>query len=98
MVKAIETTQSRSRLYRKARDTGRAAQALRERSTRRLATYLGLPPASSGAAVAAAAASAAHRDPQAAHALLTGPAPSTEAALLTLANDLSDLEKEVRSA
>jgi len=98
VVKAIETTQSRSRLYRKARDTGRAAQALRERSTRRLATYLGLPPASSGAAVAAAAASAAHRDPQAAHALLTGPAPSTEAALLTLANDLSDLEKEVRSA
>jgi hypothetical protein len=98
VVKAIETTQSRGRLYRKARDTGRAAQALRERSARRLATYLGLPPASTGAVVATAAAAAAQRDPQTVHALLTGPAPSTEAALLTLANDLSDLEKEVRRA
>ena len=98
VVKAIETTQSRGRLYRKARDTGRAGQALRDRSTRRLATYLGLPPSSTGAAVAAAAAAAAHRDPQSVTSLLTGSGPSTEAALLTLANHLSDLEKEVRRA
>jgi Domain of unknown function (DUF4350) len=98
VVKAIETTQSRGRLYRKARDTGRAGQALRDRSTRRLATYLGLPPSSTGAAVAAASAAAAHRDPQSVHSLLTGSGPTTEAALLTLANDLSDLEKEVRTA
>jgi hypothetical protein len=98
VVKAIETTQSRGRLYRKARDTGRAAQALRDRTTKRLAAYLGLPPSSTGAAVAAAAAAAAHRDPQSVHSLLTGPAPTTEASLLTLANNLSDLEKEVRRA
>ncbi len=98
VVKAIETTQSRGRLYRKARDTGRAAQALRDRTTRRLAAYLGLPPSSSGAAVADAVATAAHRDPQWVHSLLTGPPPATETSLLTLANDLSDLEKEVRRA
>lgn len=98
VVKAIETTQSRGRLYRKARDTARAAQALRERSSRRLAAYLGLPASAGGAAVVAAVSAALQRDPESVRSLLAGPAPTTEAALLSLANDLSDLEKEVRRA
>ncbi len=96
VVKAIETTQSRGRLYRKARDTGRAGQALRARACRRLGGYLGLPPSATPAAVAAAVATAAARDPVAVAAVLAGPPAPDETALLTLAHDLSDLEKEVR--
>ena len=98
VVKAIETTQSRGRLYRKARDTRRAGSVLRSRATRRLATYLGLPLRAAPATVAQAAASAAGRDPRAVIALFTDPPPTTEAALVALANDLTDLEKDVRRA
>jgi len=98
VVKAVETTQSRGRLYRSARDTGRAADALRELTARRLAGHLGLARSAGRAAVAAAAATATGRDPQRVAALLAGSPPTTEQSLLTLANDLSDLEKEVRRA
>jgi hypothetical protein len=98
VVKAIETTQSRGRLYRKARDTGRAGQALRSRACRRLGSYLGLPQGAAPAAVAQAAAAATDRDPVVVAALLAGPPVPTEGALLTLAHDLSQLEKEVRRA
>jgi hypothetical protein len=98
VVKAIETTQSRGRLYRKARDTARAGQALRSRDCRRLGSYLGLPPAASPTAVASAVAAAAGRDPATIAALLAGPPVQTEEALLALAHDLSELEKEVRRA
>lgn len=43
VVKAIETTQSRGRLYRRAANADRAAAILRIRATGRLADYLGLP-------------------------------------------------------
>lgn len=98
VVKAVETTQSRGRLYRRARDTGRAADALRELTSRRLAAHLGLARSAGRAAVASAAATATGRDPERVAALLTGSPPTTEPSLLTLANDLSDLEKEVRRA
>jgi hypothetical protein len=98
VVKAIETTQSRGRLYRKARDTDRAAEVLRARATRRLASYLGLPPGTAPSTVARAAATAAQRDETSTAAILTGPPIRTEAALVTLAHDLTELEKEVRRA
>ena len=98
VVKAIETTQSRGRLYRKARDTGRAGTVLRARTAKRLAGYLGLPAGAAPAAIAQAAASATHRDPQDVLTLFTAPPPTTEAALVALANDLTQLEKDVRRA
>ncbi|GAB3433946.1 DUF4350 domain-containing protein [Phycicoccus ginsengisoli] len=98
VVKAIETTQSRGRLYRKAGDAGRAGEALRARAVRRLATRLGLPTGASPAAVAAAAAEATGRDPVLVAATLAGPAPTSESALVDLAHDLSQLEKDVRRA
>jgi hypothetical protein len=96
VVKAIETTESRGRLYRKARDTGRAGQTLRARECRRLGSYLGLPAGAAPTAVAREAAAAAGRDPAVITALLAGPPVQGEDALLALAHDLSELEKDVR--
>jgi hypothetical protein len=98
VVKAIETTQSRGRLYRKAGDTARAGAALRARSSRRLAGRLGLPPGAAPSAVADAAAAATGADPTTVHELLAGPPPGSEGALVALAHDLSQLEKDVRHA
>jgi hypothetical protein len=98
VVKAIETTQSRGRLYRKARDTQRAGTVLRARTAKRLAGYLGLPTGAAPATIAQAAAAATQRDTQGVVGLFTAPPPTTDAALVALANDLTDLEKEVRRA
>jgi Domain of unknown function (DUF4350) len=98
VVKAIETTESRGRMYRKARDTDRAAQALRARAARRLGAYLGLPAGAAPPTVARAAATAALRDEASTANVLAGSPISTEADLLTLAHDLTELEKEVRRA
>lgn len=98
VVKAIETTQSRGRLYRKAGDAGRAGEALRARAVRRLASRLGLPTGASAAAVAQAAAEATGQNPVHVSATLAGPHPTSESALVDLAHDLSQLEKDVRRA
>ncbi|MFC8501863.1 DUF4350 domain-containing protein [Pedococcus sp. NPDC057267] len=98
VVKAIETTQSRGRLYRKAGDAGRAGEALRARTVRRLAARLGLPAGASAAAVARAAAEATGQDAAHVSATLAGPPPTSESALVDLAHDLSQLEKDVRRA
>ncbi|HEY7718112.1 MAG TPA: DUF4350 domain-containing protein [Pedococcus sp.] len=95
VVRAIETTQSRGRLYRRAKDTGRAGTILRTAATRRLGRYLGLPAGASPRAVAEAAARATGRPPEQVLALLHGAPPPTEDALVALATDLSSLEKEV---
>jgi hypothetical protein len=98
VVKAIETTQSRGRLYRKAGDSARAGEALRARTVRRLAARLGLPAGASPSAVADAVVQATGADPHHAHGVLAGPPPSSESALVDLAHDLSQLEKDVRRA
>ncbi|MCD4536193.1 DUF4350 domain-containing protein [Nocardioides sp. cx-169] len=98
VVKAIETTLSRGRLYRRAGDREHAAQALRRAARDRAAQRLGR---------------GASRDPQAlvrdvarhigrAEAevdALIGPhaaAPATDAALIALASHLAELDREVR--
>ena len=63
VVRAIETTQSRGRLYRRAGDAARAAAILRAATVRRLATYLGLPAGCTPGAVAEAVARATGRPP-----------------------------------
>ncbi|HEY7718357.1 MAG TPA: DUF4350 domain-containing protein [Pedococcus sp.] len=95
VVKAIETTQSRGRLYRRAKDTARAGSILRTATCGRLGRYLGLPAGAPPRAVAGAAARATGRPFEHVRALLDGPPPATEDALVALATDLSTLEKEV---
>jgi uncharacterized protein DUF4350 len=95
VVRAIETTQSRGRLYRRARDTERAGAILRAAAVRRLALYLGLPAEVPPGPVAEAAARATGRPLADVDALLAGRPPADEDEMIALANDLTTLEKEV---
>jgi hypothetical protein len=96
VVRAIETTESRGRLYRRAGDRARAAAVLRsgtlERLTRRLAVGRGAGPG----AVVHAAALATGRAPGEVADILFGPAPPDDTALIHLAQQLTDLEERVR--
>jgi hypothetical protein len=96
VVKAIETTQARGRLYRKARDRPHAAEALRQASRTRAATRLGL----SGPAdplLVSEVARHTGRDPGEVAALLEpGTPPVTDQDLIKLARGLAELDREVR--
>lgn len=122
VVKAIETTQARGRLYHRAGADTRAAAILRIRTISRIAGYLGLhydpvhalgaldasddrddsgvwTPDDSDASVAAiiqVTATATHRDQRDVAALLTGPLPEGDDALVAFTTELTALEKEVR--
>lgn len=100
-VRAVEATESRGRLYRRTGDRFHAADALRRASRRRIAVHLGLPrhhvdpvalvhdvAARTGRPVAYVGSLL---DPR-------GPLPTDDAALVTFAHLLTDLEKEVRRA
>jgi len=97
VVHAAETVEGHGRLYRSRRARDRAAEALREAAVARLLPRLGLPqgcePATIAAAVAAAAGSG--WDAAAVSAVLFGPVPTNDAALVRLASDLDALESEV---
>jgi hypothetical protein len=96
IVRAVETTESRGRMYRKSRDRTRALAVLQLATRRRLAAYLGLPPSSGISNVAAAAAAVSGRHYQDVLELLSSPAAHDDSSLLKLANTLAALEKEVR--
>ncbi|MGC5246269.1 DUF4350 domain-containing protein [Gordonia sp. DT219] len=114
VVKAIETTQSRGRMYRRAA-ADRAAAVLRVRTIARLAAYLGVPydpgralaalddghpstPDPVLATVISAIATATGRDRTALMALLDGPLPRTDDDLVRFTDALTTLDKEVRRA
>jgi len=96
VVRAVETTESRGRMYRKSRDRDRALAVLQLATRRRLASYLGLSASSTVNSVAAASAAVSGRDYHDVLALLDSPAAHDDSALLELANTLLALEKEVR--
>ena len=103
VVRAVETTESRGRLYRRARDASRAGATLQEATRARLADYLGLPRpspsiSSRGAdqALVGAVSAATGRQVGEVGALLLGPPPTRDDHLLGLAAELAALEKEVR--
>ncbi|HET8602188.1 MAG TPA: DUF4350 domain-containing protein [Segeticoccus sp.] len=104
VVRATETTESRGRLYRKARDRDRTLAVLQAATRRRLTARLGLPPGSSPEALASAVAKATGRHTAAvAHLLGRPPAEGTppppvadDATMLNLARELARLEEEVR--
>ncbi|WP_277438464.1 DUF4350 domain-containing protein [Streptomyces sp. SPB162] len=101
-VHASEATEGRARLYRRANARARAAEALRQATRDRLAPIVGISPAPAPESLTAAVAAllggpgtgAPHPDPGA---LLYGPPPSDDAALLRLADDLDALERRIIS-
>jgi hypothetical protein len=95
VVRAVETTESRGRMYRRSRDRGRALAVLQLATRRRLAAYLGLSPSSSTSSVAAASAAVSGREYHDVLNLLDSAAARDDSSLLELANTLLTLEKEV---
>jgi hypothetical protein len=96
VVKAIETTQARGRLYRKARDRPHAAEALRQATRTRAATRLGLTGPTDPLLVSEVARHTG-RDPAEVAALLgPGMPPGADEDLIMLARGLAELDREVR--
>ncbi|MGW4698553.1 DUF4350 domain-containing protein [Kitasatospora cineracea] len=99
VVRASETTEGRARLYHRANARGHAAETLRRATRRRAAAALGLPHTTGDpdpAALTEAAAARLGRPAADLQHLLYGPAPTDDAALLRLADDLEDMEWQVR--
>ena len=96
VVRAAETTESRAELYRVARDRGRAATVLRRATATRLAARLGLPASVPPATLVPAVADATGVEPVEVGALLLGPPPADDHALVSLAQQLAHLEEKAR--
>lgn len=96
VVRASETTEGRARLYRRGRSREHAAGLLRAAAIRRLTATAHLPDGETGPhAVDALVRTLAYRTRRSAAeiaALLTGPPPADDAALVRLADDLDALE------
>ncbi|MEU6845912.1 DUF4350 domain-containing protein [Streptomyces sp. NPDC046716] len=99
-IRASETTEGRARLYRKANARDRAANALRISTRTKLAPLIGIPvsQAHTPETFLPALARQLPTPGQDLHALLFGPPPTTDAALIALADHLDALEREVRNS
>jgi len=98
VVRAVETTHSRGRMYRRADDRPYAAAALRTAARRRLADHLRLGRGASEAEVITAVARHLGRREEEVGVLLAlqAPVPSSDHALVQLAQELTQLDREVR--
>ncbi|MFF4764680.1 DUF4350 domain-containing protein [Streptomyces sp. NPDC001292] len=98
-IRASETVEGRARLYRKANARDRAATALRSTTRTRLAPLVGIPvtQAHTPEALLPALSAHLHGEGRSLHDLLFGPPPGDDAALVSLADRLDALEREVRS-
>ena len=94
-VRAAETTEGHARLYQSRRSRDRAAATFRTAALGRLLPRLGLPRGAAPAAVAAELASRTGRTAPQIEALLYGPVPADDGALVRLAAELDALEGEV---
>jgi len=93
-VRAAETTEGHGRLYQATHARAQAAQALRSAVHSRLERAGGLPTGAGQDAVVGALAQRSARAAAQVSELLYGPAPGTDQALVTLARDLDQLERE----
>jgi hypothetical protein len=96
VVRAVETTEGRARMYRRARAHGRAAAQLREAELNRLRDHLGLARTAPAQDVVAVAATRTGIPGAELAAMLLGPPPQDDAGLLRLAQILDQLDREVR--
>jgi hypothetical protein len=94
VVRASEAVEGRARLYRRAGAREHAAETLREAARARLRPLVGLPPDAAPAEVVDAVTSRVRRP--GVGALLYGPPPGDDAALVALARALDECEGEVR--
>lgn len=97
LVRASETVEGHGRLYRTRRSSGRAAEVLRAAALHRITSKLSLPANAGADAVCAAVAARTGRDGADVAAILFGPPPRDDAALVALGDDMDALEGEVRS-
>lgn len=95
VVRASETVEGHGRLYRARRARGRAAAALRAATLARITTRLGLPRAVPADVICRELAARTGREPGEVQAILFGPAPRDDAALVSLAAGLDQLEGQV---
>lgn len=95
IVRSSESTRGRARLYRRARATGRSTAAMRGLVALRIGKRLGVPRAAGKAGLLQAISRATGRSPGDVEMLLYGPAPGTEAEMMTLVERLDQLESEV---
>lgn len=95
VVRASETVEGHGRLYRARRARDRAAGALRAATLARITTRLGLPRVTPRDAVCAELAARTGRDPGEIGAVLFGPVPGDDGALVSLASELDILEGQV---
>ena len=95
VVRAAETVEGHGRLYRAHRSRDRAAAALRDAARGRILRVLGLPGTTDATAVATLLAARSGRPDEEITALLAGPVPADDAALVALAEGLDALEREV---
>jgi hypothetical protein len=95
VIRASETVEGRGRLYRSRRARDRAADALRTATRARLLPRLGLATNAQPPAVVQAVAQRTGADPQRVADVLYGPAPTTDADLVTIAHQLDDIERQV---
>ena len=96
VVKAIETTRARGRLYRRAHDRPHAAEALRRATRARAAHRLGLQGPDDDALVRDVARHTGRDVADVAALLGPGAPPGTDRDLITLARGLAELDREVR--
>ncbi|MGW0791807.1 DUF4350 domain-containing protein [Streptomyces sp. NPDC002911] len=99
-IRASESTEGRARLYHKADARSRAADTLRSATRARIAPLLGVPPRDADSPSVLLPAVVARRSPPGSdlRALLFGPAPADDAALVLLTEQLDALEREVRTS
>jgi hypothetical protein len=95
VVRACETVEGHGRLYRSRRARDRAAAALRAAALGRIGPRLGLPQGARPEVICGELAVRTGRDPGKIHAILFGPAPDDDAALVAFATDIDSLEGQV---
>ena len=95
VVRASETVEGHAGLYRARRARDRAAAALRAATVARITARTGLPQATSPDVICQDVAARAGRPVAEISAMLFGPAPHDDTALVTLAADLDSLEGQV---
>ncbi|WP_338320772.1 DUF4350 domain-containing protein, partial [Streptomyces lonarensis] len=94
-IRAAETTEGRARLYHRAGARGRAADALRESTRARLAPLVGVRPSAPVSELVRAVGDRTGRPSAEVEALLAGPEPADDPALIALADDLDTLREHV---
>ncbi|MGW4528197.1 DUF4350 domain-containing protein [Amycolatopsis sp. NPDC004378] len=95
VVRAAETAEGRARLYRRAKAAGHAGETLREAARARLRTALGLPRDADPAALVNSVSARTGRPANEVGAVLYGPPVADDPALVRLAGELDEVEREV---